>query len=182
MKLGNLRGTRRPFAGASSSLMRRVRACGSRPSLLSTFQWNEAQGWLVRDPSTCCEALIAETGNLTWAVSETGVVNMPAIIDYQFRAVHQVTVATKQYVEAYYSQPIDHAYFDGCSNGGRQSLMEGEHYPVELRWSGRRRPRHRDWLAIQGGQGLHPNPRIYPLLHVGAGRHGGEGEQAPRQP
>jgi feruloyl esterase len=111
--------------------MRRVRACGSRPSLLSTFQWNEAQGWLVRDPSTCCEALIAETGNLTWAVSETGVVNMPAIIDYQFRAVHQVTVATKQYVEAYYSQPIDHAYFDGCSHGGVQSLMEGEHYPVD---------------------------------------------------
>jgi hypothetical protein len=71
------------------------------------------------------------TPDLTWAVSETGVVNMPAIIDYQFRAVHQVTVATKQYVEAYYSQPIDHAYFDGCSTGGRQSLMEGEHYPVD---------------------------------------------------
>jgi feruloyl esterase len=71
------------------------------------------------------------TPDLTWAVSETGVVNMPAIIDFYFRAVHQVTVATKQYVEAYYSQPIDHAYFDGCSTGGRQSLMEGEHYPVD---------------------------------------------------
>jgi len=75
-----------------------------------------------RDPST---------PDPTWAVSESGVVNMPAIIDYQFRAVHQVTVATKQYVEAYYSQPIDHAYFDGCAVGGRQSLMEGEHYPVD---------------------------------------------------
>ncbi|HEY2530799.1 MAG TPA: tannase/feruloyl esterase family alpha/beta hydrolase [Xanthobacteraceae bacterium] len=71
------------------------------------------------------------TPDLTWAVSETGVVNMPAIIDFYFRAVHQVTVATKQYVEAYHSQPINHAYFDGCSNGGRQSLMEGEHYPVD---------------------------------------------------
>jgi len=71
------------------------------------------------------------TPDLTWAVSESGVVNMPAITDYLFRAVHQVTVATKQYVEAYYSQRIDHAYFDGCSNGGRQSLMEGEHYPVD---------------------------------------------------
>jgi Tannase and feruloyl esterase len=40
-------------------------------------------------------------------------------------------VATKQYVEAYYSQPIDYAYFDGCSTGGRQSLMEGKHYPVD---------------------------------------------------
>jgi feruloyl esterase len=71
------------------------------------------------------------TTDLTWAVSETGVVNEPAIIDYYYRAVHQVTVATKQYIEAYYRQPIDHAYFDGCSNAGRQSLMEGEHYPVD---------------------------------------------------
>jgi feruloyl esterase len=71
------------------------------------------------------------TALLTWAVSETGVVNMPAIIDFYHRAVHQVTVATKQYVEAYYSQPIDVAYFDGCSTGGRQSLMEGTHYPVD---------------------------------------------------
>lgn len=71
------------------------------------------------------------TPDLTWAVSETGVVNMPAITDFYYRAVHQVTVATKQYVEAYYSQPIDYAYFDGCSTGGRQSLVEGEHYPVD---------------------------------------------------
>ena len=69
------------------------------------------------------------TPDLTWAVSETGVVNMPAIIDFYYRAVHQVTVAAKQYVEAYYSQPINYAYFDGCSTGGRQSLMEGERYP-----------------------------------------------------
>ena len=68
---------------------------------------------------------------LTWAVSNTGVVNMPAIIDYYYRATHQVTVAAKQYVEAYYSQPIDQAYFDGCSNGGRQSMMEGARYPVD---------------------------------------------------
>jgi feruloyl esterase len=75
-----------------------------------------------QDPSTIL---------LTWAVSETGVVNMPAIIDFYYRAVHQVTVAAKQYVQAYYSQPIDYAYFDGCSTGGRQSLMEGTRYPVD---------------------------------------------------
>ena len=68
---------------------------------------------------------------LTWAISSTGVVNMPAIIDYYYRATHQVTVATKQYVEAFYSQPIDDAYFDGCSNGGRQGMTEGMRYPVD---------------------------------------------------
>lgn len=73
------------------------------------------------------------TVDLTWAVSESTppVVNNSAIIDFYYRAVHQVTVATKQYVEAYYSQPIDVAYFDGCSTGGRQSMMEGTRYPVD---------------------------------------------------
>jgi feruloyl esterase len=40
-----------------------------------------------------------------------------------------VTVATKQYVELYYGAPIDRAYFDGCSTGGRQSMVEGTRYP-----------------------------------------------------
>ena len=73
------------------------------------------------------------TVDLTWAVSEgtPPLVNNSAIIDFYYRAVHQVTVATKQYVEAYYSQPIDVAYFDGCSTGGHQSMMEGTRYPVD---------------------------------------------------
>ncbi len=39
---------------------------------------------------------------LTWAVSDSTppVVNASAIIDFYYRAVHQVTVAAKQYVEA----------------------------------------------------------------------------------
>jgi feruloyl esterase len=73
------------------------------------------------------------TLDYTWAVSESTppVVNNSAIIDFYYRAVHQVTVATKQYVEAYYSQPIDYAYFDGCSTGGRQAMMEATRYPVD---------------------------------------------------
>jgi feruloyl esterase len=68
---------------------------------------------------------------LTWAVSDDTppVVNASAIIDFYYRAVHQVTVATKQYVELYYGAPIGRAYFDGCSTGGRQSMVEGTRYP-----------------------------------------------------
>jgi hypothetical protein len=47
-----------------------------------------------------------------------------------------VTVATKQYVEAYYSQPIDVAYFDGCSTGGRQSMVEGVLSPASRKNGG----------------------------------------------
>jgi hypothetical protein len=74
-----------------------------------------------------------KTLDYTWAVSESTppVVNNSAIIDFYYRAVHQVTVATKQYVEAYYSRPIDYAYFDGCSTGGRQAMVEATHYSVD---------------------------------------------------
>ena len=70
---------------------------------------------------------------LTWAVSDSTppVVNASAIIDFYYRAVHQVTVATKQYVELYYGARIKHAYFDGCSTGGRQSMVEGTRYPAD---------------------------------------------------
>jgi Tannase and feruloyl esterase len=107
--------------------------CGSITSIsVNTVDSNEALGlgYAVVNTDTGHEQ-DPTTDLLTWAVSETGVVNMPAIIDFFYRAVHQVTVATKQYVEAYYSQPIDVAYFDGCSTGGRQSLMEGTRYTVD---------------------------------------------------
>jgi feruloyl esterase len=71
------------------------------------------------------------TPDPTWILLAPGMPNSTTIIDFYYRAVHQVTVATKQYVEAFYSQPIEYAYFDGCSTGGRQSLMEGTHYPVD---------------------------------------------------
>jgi feruloyl esterase len=69
---------------------------------------------------------------LTWALLASGVPNEPALIDFFYRAVHQVTVAAKQLVSGYYGSAITYAYFDGCSTGGRQSLMEGARYPEDF--------------------------------------------------
>src|SRR3984885_6999809 len=63
------------------------------------------------------------TTDPTWNLLAPGVPNTPAIIDFFYRAVHQVTVATKRLAENYYADKIEHAYFDGCSTGGRQSVM-----------------------------------------------------------
>jgi feruloyl esterase len=39
-------------------------------------------------------------------------------------------VAAKQIVKDYYnSRTISHAYFDGCSNGGKMGLIEATRYP-----------------------------------------------------
>lgn len=49
--------------------------------------------------------------------------------DFGWRAVHVTTVVAKQLIRAYYGRNPDHSYFIGCSNGGRQGLMEAWRFP-----------------------------------------------------
>jgi pimeloyl-ACP methyl ester carboxylesterase len=49
--------------------------------------------------------------------------------DWGYRATHEMTVAAKQIVHAFYSQDARHAYFVGCSTGGQQALAESQRYP-----------------------------------------------------
>jgi feruloyl esterase len=77
---------------------------------------------------------ITDTGHANtdpnWEFISPGQPNTAKIIDYFYRAVHQVTVAAKQIVKDYYnSRTISHAYFDGCSNGGKMGLIEATRYP-----------------------------------------------------
>jgi tannase/feruloyl esterase len=51
------------------------------------------------------------------------------ITDYYFRATHQVTIATKDLVGRFFGATPTRAYFDGCSNGGRQALVEATKFP-----------------------------------------------------
>ena len=51
--------------------------------------------------------------------------------DFSYRAAHNVTVAGKAFAEAYYAAKVEHAYFDGCSTGGRMAMMEAGRYPED---------------------------------------------------
>jgi len=77
---------------------------------------------------------ITDTGHVstdpTWEITSPGEPNTPKVVDYFFRAVHEVTLATKQLVKGYYhSNTIAHSYFDGCSNGGKMGLLEAMRFP-----------------------------------------------------
>ena len=50
-------------------------------------------------------------------------------IDWGYRSTHEMTVATKELVKAYYSRNASRAYFVGCSTGGEQALMEAQRFP-----------------------------------------------------
>jgi feruloyl esterase len=79
---------------------------------------------------------ITDTGHLvanpTWEYTAPGTPDMPKVVDYFFRAVHEVTLASKQLVKAYYqTEVIRRSYFDGCSNGGKMGLIEASRYPAD---------------------------------------------------
>ncbi len=51
--------------------------------------------------------------------------------DFDERAIHEMTVVAKAAIRAFYGRPPDHAYFNSCSNGGRQGLIEAERHPAD---------------------------------------------------
>jgi len=53
------------------------------------------------------------------------------IVDYAYRAIHEMTVKSKQIVEAFYGNGPRLSYFVGCSTGGRQGLMEAQRFPTD---------------------------------------------------
>ncbi len=79
---------------------------------------------------------VTDTGHLvansTWEYSAPGSPDMPKVVDYFFRAVHDVTLASKQLVKSYYrADTIRRSYFDGCSNGGKMGLLEASRFPAD---------------------------------------------------
>lgn len=53
------------------------------------------------------------------------------LIDFGYRAVHEMTVQSKAIVAAYYGTAARYAYWNGCSSGGKQGLKEAQRYPLD---------------------------------------------------
>lgn len=51
--------------------------------------------------------------------------------DFGWRAVHLTVQRAKQMVDAYYGRPVNKSYFDSCSDGGREALMEAQRFPED---------------------------------------------------
>lgn len=52
-------------------------------------------------------------------------------IDYAYRANHVAAIFEKELAASYYGTPAKRAYFWGCSNGGRDALMEAWRFPQD---------------------------------------------------
>jgi feruloyl esterase len=58
--------------------------------------------------------------------------NPQKAIDYAYRAVHVTADLAKKVATAYYAQPVQFSYWNSCSNGGRQGLLEAQRYPDDF--------------------------------------------------
>ena len=54
------------------------------------------------------------------------------MIDFGYRSTHEMAVQSKIIVNAYYRTPVRFAYYNGCSQGGRQGLAEAQRYPQDF--------------------------------------------------
>ena len=53
------------------------------------------------------------------------------VIDYGYRAVHETAEKSKAIVATFYGRSARRAYFEGCSEGGREALMEAQRFPAD---------------------------------------------------
>jgi feruloyl esterase len=51
--------------------------------------------------------------------------------DFGWRSIHLTAQRSKEIIRAYYGKPQQKSYFDACSDGGREALMEAQRFPED---------------------------------------------------
>ena len=78
-------------------------------------------------------ATATDTGHRGSPVDATWALGHPErIVDFGHRGIHEMTRVTKEVLRAYYGKGPQRSYFAGCSDGGREALMEAQRYPEDF--------------------------------------------------
>jgi feruloyl esterase len=67
----------------------------------------------------------------SFALTSSGQLNWPLITDFASVGIHDMSVTGKAVTAAYYASQPRYSYFNGCSTGGREGLMEAQRYPAD---------------------------------------------------
>jgi feruloyl esterase len=97
------------------------------------------------------------------------------LIDFGYRAVHEMTVAAKAIIDTFYGAGPKLSYWNGCSSGGRQGLMEAQRFPDDYDGIIAGAPvtsqtRLVSWSTYVGQAALKEPPNVipsskYPMIH-----------------
>jgi len=81
--------------------------------------------------ATDCGVPPADLLTGSWALNSDGSLNWPLIDDFAYLGIHDMSVAGQAVTRIYYPSPVRFTYFNGCSTGGREGLMEAQRYPAD---------------------------------------------------
>lgn len=108
--------------------------------------------------------------NAAWAMGHP-----EKLIDYAYRSEHEMTVKAKELITAFYGTAPKFSYFNGCSTGGRQALVEARRYPEDfdgiIAGAAANPKTHLDGWRIWMGQRTLVDPATvippakYPIIH-----------------
>jgi len=112
-------------------------------------------------------------GGAQWALGHP-----EKVIDFGWRAVHEMTVAAKTIVAAHYAAGPRYSYWNGCSAGGRQAMKAAQRFPDDfdgiiagapgLDWTGRAAQANRVAKVLQASEPARLLERERRLLHAAA--------------
>jgi feruloyl esterase len=54
------------------------------------------------------------------------------LIDFGYRSMHEMAVRSKAIIQSFYTRAPQLSYYQGCSTGGRQGLMEAQRFPDDF--------------------------------------------------
>ena len=71
-----------------------------------------------------------DTGHRGEVFDASFMAEQQASLDFAYQAVGRVAVLAKQILAQHYGKPAAHAYFMGCSTGGREGMLMAQRYPT----------------------------------------------------
>ncbi|WP_294298397.1 tannase/feruloyl esterase family alpha/beta hydrolase [uncultured Sphingomonas sp.] len=97
-------------------------------------------GYVRTTATPACDNDMAHSGAFAVAATDTGHVgnalwarDNPALQrDFAERGVHVVALASKAIIAAFYGATPARSYFQGCSNGGREAMVEAQRHPDDF--------------------------------------------------
>jgi feruloyl esterase len=99
--------------------------------------------------------------------------HLEKFIDFAYRAEHEMTVEAKALIKSFYGNEARYSYWEGCSGGGREGLLQAYRYPDEFDGivagdpANIRRNSWALWLAVNSFKdpAAYIPPEKYPMIH-----------------
>ena len=109
-------------------------------------------------------------GGASWALGHP-----EKVVDFGWRAVHEMTIASKKIIDSQTGRAPAFSYWNGCSAGGRQAMKEAQRFPGDfdgiiagapgLDWTGRAAQAVRVAKTLEHNDAARLSPADVKLLH-----------------